>query len=315
MTDTTVISASTTSKRLIEALHYEDEIERLKAFLHGWIDNSDNEIKEFLNWQFLGDSKFFRPVTIFACHEAVAGKTITDELIHATAALEIIHNMSLIIDDILDRSRTRRGKQTLHCRVGTLPALMTSGYITAAAFEILRDDPFGIDLLAELVKRLGVAECLQWRLRRQPLGIEDWRNLAGEDTGTMFEVCACLGTRNEELRYFGRLLGTLYHGCDDIGDVRGAVALGGGGEEDVRDGILTLPVAIAVRKPEVAMEFRKPTPNGLEFLMREMKAALPKAEAYLDQVAEDAANEAKMIAQYPEPLYKLIEHTRQLSKL
>lgn len=315
MTNTTVISASTTSKKLIEALKYEEEVDRLKGFIHAWIAESDNEIRELLNWQFLGESKYFRPVTIFACHEAVAGKNVTDELIRATAALEIIHNMSLIIDDILDRSRTRRGKQTLHCRAGTLPALMTSGYITAVAFDILRDDAFAIAQIASLIKRLGVAECLQWRLRRQPLGIEDWRHLAGEDTGTMFEVCACLGTRTEDLRYFGRLLGILYHGCDDVGDVRGAVALGGGGEEDVRDGILTLPVAIAVRKPEVAMEFRNPTKDGLTFLMNEMKAALPKAENYLDQVAEDAAGEARNIATNPAPLYKLIEHTRQLSKL
>ena len=39
----------------------------------------------------------------------------------------------------------------------------------------------------------GAAECLQWRLRRQPLGLEDWRAIAGEDTGSMFEICAALG--------------------------------------------------------------------------------------------------------------------------
>ena len=97
-----------------------------------------------------------------------------------------------------------------------------------------------VQLLSELVKRLGVAEVMQWRLRRQPLGVEDWRKIAGEDTGSMFEVCACLGTRSDQLRRFGALLGMLYHGCDDVGDVRGAVALGGGGKEDLRDGILTL---------------------------------------------------------------------------
>jgi hypothetical protein len=44
-------------------------------------------------------------------------------------------------------------------------------------------------LLAELMQRLGVAECVQWRLRRQPLTVSDWRGIAGEDTGSMFEVC------------------------------------------------------------------------------------------------------------------------------
>ena len=39
----------------------------------------------------------------------------------------------------------------------------------------------------------------------------------------------------------------LYHGCDDVADVRGTTALGGGSEKDIIDGILTLPAAIAIR--------------------------------------------------------------------
>ena len=309
------VSAADTATRLIQDLDFEEEIDLLKVFLADWINRCDPELRELLDWQFLGDSKYFRPVTIFACYEAVHAEPVTAQIIRSSAALEIVHNVSLIIDDILDRSRFRRGKLTLHCRFGSLPALMASGYITSAAFEILSNDTFGIELIADLIKRLGVAECVQWRLRRQPLGIEDWRGIAGEDTGSMFETCACLGTRSEELRMYGRLLGTLYHGCDDVGDVRGAVALGGGGEEDVRDGILTLPAAIAIREPEVAVEFRNPTPDGFEFLMSKLKAALPEAERYLDKIAREATHEVQRIAHNPEPLMTLIEHTRQLSRL
>ncbi|MHC4953474.1 MAG: polyprenyl synthetase family protein [Planctomycetota bacterium] len=309
------VTAATTSKRLIQALGYEREIERLKSFLFEWIENSDSEIRELLEWQFHGDSKYFRPVTIFACHAAVHGNTVDDALVRSAGALEIVHNVSLVIDDILDRSRHRRGKLTMHCRFGSLPGLMTSGYMAAAAFEILKRDPLGIGLIADLFKRLGVAECLQWRLRRQPLGVEDWRELAGEDTGSMFETCACLGTRDESLRAYGRLLGTLYHGCDDVGDVRGAVALGGGGEEDVRDGILTLPAALAIRDPEVAVQFRHPTADSLEFLTAAMGEALPEAERYLGSIADEAADEARRKASNPEPLLLLIKHTRRLSRL
>jgi geranylgeranyl pyrophosphate synthase len=307
-------SAVSTSHKLISAFGFEEAIEELKVFLQNWIEGCDSEIRDFLDWQFHGDSKYFRPVTIFACHQALSKEPIDDALIRSAAALEITHNMSLIIDDILDRSRHRRGKLTLHCRFGSLPALMTAGYITAGAFEILRQDKFGIDLLASLIKRLGAAECLQWRLRRKPLGVEDWRELAGEDTGSMFETCACLGTRDEKLRLFGRLLGTLYHGCDDVGDVRGAVALGGGGEEDIRDGILTLPAALAIRDPAVAVQFRKPTEEGLAFLTERLTAALPQAEHYLDRIAKDAEDEARAIAYDPTPLITLIRHTRRLSK-
>ena len=49
--------------------------------------------------------------------------------------------------------------------------------------------------------------------------------------------------------------------------------------------------------------------------MREVKLALPKAENYLDQIATDAAEEAKKIALDPERLIMLVKHTRQLSSL
>jgi geranylgeranyl pyrophosphate synthase len=171
-----------------------------------------------------------------------------------------------------------------------------------------------VRLLAELMQRLGVAECAQWRLRRHPLGVEDWRMIAGEDTGSMFEICARLGARDDRLRKFGLLLGLVYHGCDDVGDVRGAVALGGGGEKDVLDGILTLPAALAVRDPKVGVLFRQAGPKNYDRLMRAMAKVLPEAEDYLDRLATDARREAIANAADPKQLLALVDHTRALSK-
>jgi geranylgeranyl pyrophosphate synthase len=190
---------------------------------------------------------------------------------------------------------------------------MASGYITADAYELLNRNPFAGRRISELYRRLAAAEALQWRLRRQPLGLEDWRILAGEDTGSMFEACACLGTGDETLRQYGRLLGMLYHGCDDVGDVKGAVALGGGGEEDLRDGILTLPAAIAIQEAEAALLFRNPTPEGLQQLLKKMEAALPVAEQHLDDIAAQAEAEARRVAPRPDGLIHLVRNTRRLS--
>jgi geranylgeranyl pyrophosphate synthase len=228
----------------------------------------------------------------------------------------MLHNMSLIIDDILDESRQRRGKPTLHYRFGNLPALMTAGYIVADGYRMVGNDPHDIRLFSELLTRLAAAECLQWRLRRQPLHVEDWRRIAGEDTGSMFEVCACVGTRTEELRRFGHLLGVLYHGCDDVGDVRGGRALGGGGEEDLRDGILTLPAALAIRDPAVAAVFQEPKPSAEQLGVMAMacQARLPEADGYLDAIASEAREEARLFAANPAPLIALVAHTRQLAR-
>lgn len=310
---TTAVAPNDAATGLVMAEGFDQELELLKTFLHDWAARGDNEVKPLLAWQFLGRSKYFRPVTLFACHVAMSDEPVGAETIRAAAAIEMVHNVSLIVDDILDRSRYRRGVLTLHCRFGLLPALMASGYITADTFQLVEGNTFNTQRIAELFRRLAAAETLQWRLRRQPLGVEDWRVIAGEDTGSMFEAAACLGTGDERLRHFGHLLGMLYHGCDDVGDVKGAVALGGGGEEDLRDGILTLPAAIAIRDPEVALLFRNPTPDGLQVLLEKMEAALPIAERYLDSIAAEAEAEAMRVARSPERLIKLVRNTRRLS--
>ena len=303
-------------KAVISKLGYDDEVQRVREGILAWVATTSEEMRSQLDWQFLGRSKYFRPLTVFACCRATRPGGITPEVLRGAIGIELLHNVSLIVDDILDGSDERRGVPTLHRQFGSLPALMASGYIVADAFRLLADDPIGIRLLSELLRRLGVAECLQWRLRRQPLGVEDWRVLAGEDTGTMFEVCACMGTRNEDLRKFGRLLGMLYHGCDDVGDARGLSALGGGGDEDVRDGILTLPAAFAIRDSRIRTLFCKPNPEReeLDETALAIRARVADAEAYLDGIADEARAEAFTRARNPEPLFALIDHTRQLSR-
>ena len=300
---------------VVGQLGFQSEIGELQHILDRWVERADREIRDALQWQFRGGSKFFRPLTVFSCYRAIYAGSIPPRLIQSASVIEMFHNVSLIIDDILDDSRERRGRLTLHCRFGNLPALMASGYVVADAYRIVKDDPHDIALFSELLMRLAAAECMQWRLRRQPAGVDDWRRIAGEDTGSMFEVCACLGTRTQELRRFGHLLGVLYHGCDDVGDVRGATALGGGGDEDLRDGILTLPAALAIRDASVATAFRTPQPSAEQFrvLAEALRAQVPEAERYLDAVAGEVRAEAVQCALNVGPLLALVDHTRRLS--
>ena len=131
----------------------------------------------------------------------------------------------------------------------------------------------------------------------------------------MFEICACLGDRTGKLRTYGGLLGRLYHGCDDVADVRGLPALGGGGKEDLRDGILTLPACIAIADDAISTAFCKsqPTDEDLEVTAAAFLKALPASEVKLDQIAAQALREAKDFAFDPAPLASLISQTRELS--
>jgi geranylgeranyl pyrophosphate synthase len=301
---------------VIEQLGFSSEIASLRDRLSRWLDGVDEELHDPLAWALSGEPKHFRPLTLFACHRATADGPVTKDLLTSAFVIELVHNMSLIVDDVLDLSDTRRGIETVHLRFGRLHALMASGYLVAEAYDAVSCDPFVIEHISELLKRLGSAECLQWRLRRTPLGVEDWHRIAGEDTGSMFEVCAVLGARSQRLRAFGHHLGVLYHGCDDVGDLRGLDALGGGGEEDIRDGILTLPAALAIRDTRTRGLFLGDDDDErrLATLAAAYRAELDEAERVLDQVADAARHEAERFASDPAPLLALVEHVRGLSR-
>lgn len=298
---------------IIAELGFEAEVARLRAAIDVWIAEASEELRDALVWQFTGSSKYYRPLTVFSCYRALHGPAVPNEVIRAAVGVELFHNMSLIVDDILDRSPERRGRPSLHFKFGELQALMASGYVVADGYRIVVDDPFSIELLSELLKRLGAAECMQWRLRRQPLGVEDWRRIAGEDTGSMFEVCACLGGRSEKLRRYGHLLGLIYHGCDDVADVRGLTALGGGGTEDLRDRILTLPAALAIRDARVAALFVDGGAEADPQLLTAFEAQLDEAERYLDRILAEAVREAELFAADPRGLIALARKVRGLS--
>ncbi|HUH81491.1 MAG TPA: polyprenyl synthetase family protein [Solirubrobacteraceae bacterium] len=299
----------------VARLGAEREISLLRRRIGAWLNEVDEELRPPLRSAFAGKPKSFRPLTVFGTHRAVTGEAPTSATIARAFAVELVHNMSLIVDDVLDESDLRRGVATIHSGYGRLPALMASGYLIADAYEVLAGDEFGAHHIGELLRRLAAAECLQWRLRRQPLGTEDWRHIAGEDTGSMFEVCAVLGAGSERLRTYGHLLGVLYHGCDDVGDQRGLEALGGGGDEDIRDGILTLPAALAIRDPKIRRLFLRDDRDveRLDTLARACVAQVPEAERVLDEIAEEACAEARRQAEDPQPLLALVDEVRQLS--
>ena len=292
------------------------EVGLLRERVGRWLAGADVELRAPLQSAFSGSAKSFRPLTLFAAHRALHRGPPPARAVELAFAVELVHNMSLIVDDVLDESELRRGTATVHSGFGRLPALMSSGYLIADAFDAVAHDPFACAHLAELLRRLAAAECLQWRLRRKPLGTEDWRQIAGEDTGSMFEVCAVLGGRSQRLRRYGHLVGVLYHGCDDVADQRGVDALGGGGEEDVRDGILTLPAAIAIRDPHTRELFLvdDDDPRRLALLAQACAEQLEEAERELDGIAQEARMEAQRCSARPAPLLELVEEVRQLSK-
>src|SRR5438477_12149107 len=123
-----------TTERIIAQLGFTDEMQQLREILESWIAGANGQIQPLLEWQFITSSKYFRPLTVFSVYRATNEEPIPNRLIYSAALIEMIHNMTLIVDDIVDGSEKRRGRPTLHCQFGRLPALMACGHIVAERF-------------------------------------------------------------------------------------------------------------------------------------------------------------------------------------
>jgi geranylgeranyl diphosphate synthase type II len=181
--------------------------------------------------------KGLRPALLLATCEAHGG-TVEDAR-SCAVAIELLHNAFLVHDDIEDGSRLRRGRPTLHRRVGLGPALNTGDALAVVALRPLHDDEL---LSSEVRRRLlddwfrmagatfsGQALELAWRDDPDVVLAEpDYLELILRKTcwyTTMFPLRAgaIIATRGtaplDRLTRFGFLLGAAFQIRDDLLDL------------------------------------------------------------------------------------------------
>lgn len=184
------------------------------------------------------------------------------------AILEIIHAGSLVIDDIEDASRTRRGEPAVHVRYG-LPLALNAGnwmYFWALGLvdalepvlPLVRERLYGVVVDAMARCHLGQALDLGTDVARLPRGIvyPTVATSTSLKTGALMELAARLGAiaagapldREEALARFGRRLGLGLQMLDDFGNLTARAEAGSGKAlEDLRNGTPTWPWAFAAR--------------------------------------------------------------------
>ena len=94
-------------------------------------------LSEAMRYAVLSGGKRLRPILALAACEAVGGSQF--EVMDAALALELIHNYSLVHDDLpcMDNDATRRGKPTCHAKFGEVTALLAGDALLTRAFQVL----------------------------------------------------------------------------------------------------------------------------------------------------------------------------------
>lgn len=177
------------------------------------------------------------------------------------AAMEIVHMSSLIHDDIIDQSPTRRGQDTLFAQIGAHRALHSGDYILAKALEMVNNLPHG----REMIQILGTLSCEMCYGEVEQINsmydikqtLEDYYYRINRKTALLFAVCCQLGALAseacaEEIQTFydiGYNMGMAFQIKDDTLDMEmSAEKLGKPAGNDLAQGIMTLPTILVLQK-------------------------------------------------------------------
>jgi geranylgeranyl diphosphate synthase type I len=127
-------------------------------------------------------------VTVLACE--AAGGTAEDAIDFA-AGIELVHNASLVVDDIIDRSDLRRGTPSAWAEFGHGPAIVASDGLLGEAFAQFSADPPAMQAVTEAMIELGEGEATE--LVAMPETEAEYMELARRKTGALFRAAAELG--------------------------------------------------------------------------------------------------------------------------
>jgi octaprenyl-diphosphate synthase len=180
------------------------------------------------------------------------------------AVVEMIHTATLVHDDVIDASDTRRGRPSTNARWGNHTCVLAGDWLYMQAFQVaLRERNFQVlDLLIRLTQVMVEGELLQLeRIGRVDITEADCMELVDRKTARLFSVCARLGALvggaapelQEKLGDYAWNLGVAFQLVDDVLDFTAReTTLGKPVGSDLREGKVTLPLVYALEcaRPE-----------------------------------------------------------------
>ena len=120
------------------------------------------------------------------------------------ACIEIIHNFTLVHDDIMDQDPLRRGLEAVHVAYDDATAINAGDAMLAVGFEILAETPyieqeslaFLVKSIGEMVRRVAEGQMVDIEFEnRDEVSEEDYIAMITGKTSAMFETCAMTGAK------------------------------------------------------------------------------------------------------------------------
>lgn len=199
--------------------------------------------------------KQIRPIMVIVSAGLFGG--VNEHVLHAGAALEMLHNASLIHDDVVDETPLRRGRATINQEWGNHIAVLVGDYFVsnALAAGIRTGNIAIIASLSDLGKELSIGEIDQiCNARDHHFDEESYISMIRKKTASLFMNCVKMGAEAAgatESQYaplirFAELFGLCFQIKDDIFDYSDNTRIGKPTGNDLREGKVTLPLLYAL---------------------------------------------------------------------
>ncbi|MCW4051064.1 MAG: polyprenyl synthetase family protein [Candidatus Bathyarchaeota archaeon] len=170
--------------------------------------------------------KRLRPLITTLCAEMVGGDY--REARDAFLALELIHNATLVHDDIIDEDLYRRGVPTVHIEYGVKKAVLTGDALLSMGlmYAARTGKPSIVNWLSETALKMVQGIAVQSQKKRQLMSVDEYLHMNYLKSGSLFEAAAALGgvvgsdepSDIKRLSEFGKYFGNAYQIRDDIMD-------------------------------------------------------------------------------------------------
>ena len=235
----------------------------INRYLNSKLKGNPKKLYDAAGHLIVHGGKRLRPYMVIRSCQIVGGKS--SNAIGAASAVEMVHNFSLVHDDIMDNDEMRHGVPTVHKKYGMPLAILAGDVLFSKAFQIISDSKLPDSATTQLISRLAKAcvdicegQLLDIKMaeeRKIPSQTE-YITMIGKKTAALFDVsCAmgaiCASNKTEDisnLSSFGRNLGIAFQITDDLIGVMGDPKItkkpvG----NDLREGKKSLPILLAIK--------------------------------------------------------------------
>jgi geranylgeranyl diphosphate synthase type I len=227
-------------------------IRRMASYHFGWSDEHGHPATA-------NSGKAIRPTLALLASEAFGGGAAAG--LPAAVAVELVHNFSLLHDDVIDRDTTRRHRPTAWTVFGMPAAILAGDALLALAQEVLASSghPAAFDAMHRLAS--AVIDVSDGQIAdtgfeaRSDVGLAECLHMAASKTGALMGCACALGAsfggaspeQVEQLQGFGQHLGLAFQLADDLMGIWGDPAVTGKPvHSDLRSRKKTLPVVAAL---------------------------------------------------------------------